>query len=189
MGTGTTERPTTIENIKVLQVGKFGVRIDEKTWFGVNQPLTPQHFQVGEGYKVSATTSKTGKKYICEILGTEVKNDVPSHTVTPPSTPAPTPTPATDPVKVAEAALAKAKADAEVKAAAATAKPEERPSRAGFGQPLTNYDLAKEKQITRSGIYQAALQSPAAVQWATSIDEYLSNVRKIADAGMRYVQE
>ena len=65
------ERPVLVENIQVLQVGKYGVRIDEKTWYGVNEPLTPSHFAPG-GYKVSVVVSKTGKKYINEILGTEV---------------------------------------------------------------------------------------------------------------------
>jgi hypothetical protein len=66
------ERPVVVENIQVLQVGKYGVRIDEKTWFGVNEPLTPSHFAPNSGYKVSVVVSKTGKKYISEILGTEV---------------------------------------------------------------------------------------------------------------------
>ena len=47
-------KPTVVENINVLQVGKYGVRVDEKTWFGVNQPLTPSHFAPDTGYKVSA---------------------------------------------------------------------------------------------------------------------------------------
>ena len=72
MSTVTTERPKTVENLKVLQVGKFGIRVDEKTWFGVNEPLTPSHFSVGASYKVSVTTSKTGKKYVNEIIGVDV---------------------------------------------------------------------------------------------------------------------
>ena len=64
-------KPTVVENINVLQVGKFGVRVDEKTWFGVNEPLTPEHFTKNTGYKVSVVVSKTGKKYIQEIIGVD----------------------------------------------------------------------------------------------------------------------
>lgn len=175
MATATTERPKTVENIKVLQVGKFGVRVDEKTWFGVNEPLTPTHFQVGEGYKVSVTASKTGKKYINEIIGQEERGQ---------QAPAAS-APASDSVKAAEVALAKAKAD-EAKVSQTTKG--SNPIRAGFGQPLTEYDLSVQRQISRAGVWQAAAQAPI-TGMATNVDEYLSFVRKIADAGMRYVQE
>lgn len=62
---------SSVENINVLQVGKYGVRVDEKTWYGVNEPLTPTHFAPSQSYKVSISTSKTGKKYIKEVLGVE----------------------------------------------------------------------------------------------------------------------
>lgn len=62
-------QPTSVENVNVLQVGKYGVRVDEKTWYGVNDPLTPTHFAPGQQYKVSISISKTGKKYIKEVLG------------------------------------------------------------------------------------------------------------------------
>ena len=55
----------------------MGCRVDEKTWFGVNEPLTPSNFVPNEGYKVSVIVSKTGKKYISEILGTEVAQEAP----------------------------------------------------------------------------------------------------------------
>jgi phage tail sheath protein FI len=166
MSAATTERPKTVENIKVLQVGKFGVRVDEKTWFGVNEPLTPTHFQVGEGYKVSVTASKTGKKYINEILGQEVQ-DAPK---------------ASAPASQAASQPAQAQATQTTKADAPA------PIRAGFGQPLTAYDLAVQRQISRAGVWQAAAQAPI-TGMATNVDEYLSFVRKIADAGMKYVTE
>lgn len=185
MGTGTTERPKTTENITVYQVGQYGVRVDEKTWFGVNSPLTPQHFVPDTGYKVAVTVSKTGKKYIAEILGTEDK----SATVAPAPAAAPA---ATDAVKAAEEALAKAKAAAAAPAPApkpAAPATSGKPYRAGYDKPLSEYDLGKDKQISRSGIYQAALQSPAIGQWAVNVDEYLALVRKVAEAGMKFIQE
>src|SRR5258708_5103534 len=115
----TATRPTVVENIQVLQVGKYGVRIDEKTWFGVNEPLTPSHFVPNEGYKVSVTVSKTGKKYINEILGQEVAQGTKTDSA---PTEQKAAQPQDDSVKAAEEALAKAKATAEAKAAAAKAE-------------------------------------------------------------------
>lgn len=181
MGTATTDRPTKTENIKVLQVGEFGVRVAEKTWFGVNKPLLPTNFEVGKGYKVAVSTSKGGKNYISQILGVE---DV--------ATPATTTAPVTDAVKAAQEALLKAQAEAEAAAKAKAqeaAKTDDRPRRAGYDKPLTDYDLSKDRQIGRAGIIQAAIQSGAAIQWATNLDEYLSNVRKIADFALKYSQE
>ena len=77
-----------VENINVLQVGKYGVRVDEKTWYGVNEPLTPSHFAPSASYKVSISTSKTGKKYIKEVLGVGEGSS--------PAAPAPTPAPTVD---------------------------------------------------------------------------------------------
>lgn len=62
-------QPSVVETITVLQVGKYGVRVDDKTWYGVNEPLTPSHFSPTNTYKVSISTSKTGKKYIKEVVG------------------------------------------------------------------------------------------------------------------------
>lgn len=167
----TAMKPTLVENIQVLQVGKYGVRVDEKTWFGVNEPLTPSNFVPNEGYKVSVIVSKTGKKYISEILGTEVAQEAPK---------------AAAPASLkAEILVAKAAA-ATFPAPAATGK---NPTRAGFGQPLTDYDVSIQRQISRAGVYQAALSSPALSQWSLNVDEYLALVRKVADAGMKYVAE
>lgn len=164
-----TAKPTLVENINVLQVGKFGVRIDEKTWFGVNEPLTPSHFVPNEGYKVSVTVSKTGKKYINEILGVEAKTESPA--VVP---------------------VARAMDKVEVKATPSVSEKSplsQTPTRSGFGQPLTEYDLSIQRQISRAGVYQAALNSPALAQWCMNVEEYLSLVRKVADAGIKYVNE
>jgi len=187
MSTATTERPKTVENIKVLQVGKFGVRVDEKTWFGVNEPLTPTHFNVGMGYKVSVTTSKTGKKYINEIIGQEDMQEAPA---------AQAPTATSDPVKAAEAALAKAKADAKA-AVVAAAKAKEaqtdkgsdttHPSRAGFGQPLTEYDFQIQRVINLSSCWNAACSAAGALsQFATNSTELTSEITKLAEAGLKF---
>jgi hypothetical protein len=181
-GAATTERPKTVENIKVLQVGKYGVRVDEKTWFGVNEPLTPTHFQVGEGYKVSVTASKTGKKYINEILGQEVQESAPAAA---PAQAVP------DAVKAAEAALAKAKTDAEAAVKAqATPKTDARPMRAGFGQPLTEYDMKVQRVINHSSCWNSACAAaPALAQFVTNTTELIAEIRKVAEAGLKFTDQ
>jgi hypothetical protein len=178
MSSATTERPSLVENIKVLQIGKFGVRVDEKTWYNVNAPLTSNHFAVGTGYKVSLSVAKSGKKYINEILGVESAEGAPAAAV-PAAIPASLSSPATpSPAHVPHA----------TPPGAGTAPATARPTRAGYDKPLTEYDLAKDAQIAKSGIIQAALQSPGIVQWSTNLDEYMSNVRKVADFALQYVK-
>lgn len=48
---------------------------------------------------------------------------------------------------------------------------------------------AKDTRISRQGLFQAALQSPALMQYAPDLDAYLVLVRKVADAGLVYVNE
>lgn len=188
MSTATTKRPSVVENITVLQIGDFGVRVDEKNWYNTNEPLKPTDFIVNQSYKVDLSVAKSGKKYVNKILG--VADAAPAA-----EAPATQPTTSADPVKAAEEALAKVKAEATAKAAAAqaaasapatTGKP---PYRAGYDKPLSEYDLHKDQQIARSGIIQAALQSPGVVQWSANLDEYMTNVRKVADFALKYAQE
>lgn len=164
----TTQKPTAVENITVLQVGKYGVRVDEKNWFGVNEPIIPSNFVPNRSYKVGVVVSKTGKKYISEILGVEESSAAPAVAAPAASAPAPAATPAPRQT---------------------VAKTSDHPVRSGFGTPLTDYDVAIQRQISRAGIYQAALNSPALAQWAINVDEYLALVRTVADAGMKYIQE
>jgi hypothetical protein len=147
-----------VENMTVLQVGKYGVRVDEKTWYGVNDPLTPSHFAPGQSYKVAISVSKTGKKYIKEVVGVSEA----------PAAPAPV-TPKVDTER----------GERVTNAIQQTSAPKaEKPK----------LDV-KTIQIQRQGLYQAALQSPALTTWAISVDEYLAIVRKVADAGVAYVNE
>lgn len=48
---------------------------------------------------------------------------------------------------------------------------------------------AKGRQISRQGLFQAALQSPALMQFTPDIDSYLVLVRKVAEAGLAFVNE
>lgn len=55
--------------------------------------------------------------------------------------------------------------------------------------PSASFDPDKDRRIQRQGCYQAALQSPGLVSWATNIDEYLAFVRQAAEAGVAFVNE
>jgi len=169
----TQKRPEIVENITVLKIGEFGVLVDEKTWFGVNEPLTPQSFTKGSSYKVSVTVSKTGKKYVSAILGVE-DNEAPAPATT---------------AKAAAPAATAPKAESKAPAKSTATDKDKNPTRAGFGQPLTDYDMAVQRQISRAGIYQAALSSPVLGQWVANADEYIALVRKVADAGIEYIKE
>lgn len=50
---------------------------------------------------------------------------------------------------------------------------------------------AKDRRISRAGIYQAALHSMGAVQFnpEPTLEGYLATVRKIAEAGLQFVNE
>jgi len=55
---------------------------------------------------------------------------------------------------------------------------------------MTNADwAAKDRRISRQGLFQAALQSPALMQYAPTLEEYMALVRKTADEGLVYVNE
>jgi hypothetical protein len=47
----------------------------------------------------------------------------------------------------------------------------------------------EQRRIQRSGIWQAAIQSQALMQYAPTIEEYFVLLRKAADEGLRYVNE
>lgn len=49
---------------------------------------------------------------------------------------------------------------------------------------------AKGRQISRQGLFQAALQSVGVVQHSTgSFEDYLANVQKAAEAGLKWVNK
>lgn len=52
-----------------------------------------------------------------------------------------------------------------------------------------SYGDAKGRQISRQGLFQAALQSPALMQYCADIQAYLTLVRLTAEAGLGFVNE
>lgn len=51
------------------------------------------------------------------------------------------------------------------------------------------YGDAKGRQISRQGLFQAALQSPAIMQYCPDLPAYLIMVREVAEAGLAFVNE
>lgn len=134
-----------VENITVLQVSKYGVRVGDQ-WYNVNAPITPSNFLPNKTYSVSIRVSKTGKKYISEILGNEGVSAQP-------------------------------------------AVDHERAERVTEAAKAKDAGPDKDTRIQRQGLYQAALQSPGLVSWATNIDEYLAYVKQAAVAGLDFVND
>lgn len=60
----------TKETITISYVGKFGPSVDG-VWYNVDQKsgLKPGQFEKGKTYTVLVSVSKTGKKYIQQIIG------------------------------------------------------------------------------------------------------------------------
>jgi hypothetical protein len=50
-------------------------------------------------------------------------------------------------------------------------------------------DIETGIRIRRSGVFQAALQSPALMQYAPTLEDYIALVVRTADAGLAYVNE
>lgn len=74
-------------------------------------------------------------------------------------------------------------------APAAGSKPKIKAIRAGFGQELTAYDQKLQRQIHRAGVWQAAVQCQAIVQYAGDFEAYKKLVRELANEGIAYTEE
>lgn len=48
---------------------------------------------------------------------------------------------------------------------------------------------AKGRQISRQGLFQAALQSPALMQYAPTLEDYILLVIRTANAGLEFVNQ
>lgn len=57
-------------------------------------------------------------------------------------------------------------------------------------KPMTRTDWdSKDQRISRQGLFQAALQSPALMQYAPTLDAYIELVVRTANAGLAFVND
>jgi hypothetical protein len=68
-----------------------------------------------------------------------------------------------------------------------TGIPLTKPVRSKFGEPLTDWEVQRERQIQRSGIIQAAVQSPALSMYAVNYDEWVELVKKTAEMELEFI--
>lgn len=62
--------------------------------------------------------------------------------------------------------------------------------RKAFSDTMSKADwAAKDVRISRQGLFQAALQSPALMQYSPTLEAYLELVVRTANAGLAYVNE
>ncbi len=57
-------------------------------------------------------------------------------------------------------------------------------------KPMTRSDWeGKDRRISRQGLFQAALQSPALMQYAPTLEAYIELVVRTANAGLAFVND
>lgn len=148
------------ELIKVSYVGPYGPKIGD-VYYRLGKKVSVNMFQVGHTYSVQVGTGKEGAKFINSIdkdLG-----NLEAGTEAPP---------------VLNPALNQA---APVSAPAV----DNRPRRAGFDKPLTDYDMRIQMQISLAGLLQAAM--PAVASHVSGVDKLIAESQRVAEAQIAWV--
>jgi hypothetical protein len=117
------------EILKVTAIGPYGINCGG-TWYKLGKGITTNLFQRGTAYTVEVATSAKGAKFINKIIGTVA---IPT-----PSVPLLDPT-----LNTSSNALT---------------TQDVRPLNE-YGKPVSDYAIAKDKRIARSGVIQAAVQA------------------------------
>lgn len=155
------------ETITIERVGPYGVKVGE-TWYGLNKPLEPSDFENGKTYEIlkkEGQTKNGPKSYIAQILGVGPREVGTSNVPSPVAAPLP-------------AAFVEA-----IQRGASVSGPTN-----DWGKPVSDYALAKDGRISRAGIWQAVIQSPAIYGYADSYEGYMALVQKTYEAGLKIVQ-
>lgn len=50
-------------------------------------------------------------------------------------------------------------------------------------------DIERDRRMSRAGLFQAALQSPAIMQFCPTMESYMEQVRKVAEEGLKFVNQ
>jgi hypothetical protein len=67
--------------------------------------------------------------------------------------------------------------------------PSDVPRRSSWGEPLTNWEIQREKQIQVSGVIQAAVQAPVLQLFSTSYSEWWNLVQETAKNELKFIRE
>jgi len=77
----------------------------------------------------------------------------------------------------------------EVEAAAKVPCASDIPRRSSWGEPLTSWEIQRERQIQVSGVIQAAVQAPVLQLFSTSYSEWWNLVQETAKNELKFIRE
>lgn len=150
----------TKETITVTYVGKFGPRVGE-IWYPLSSKsgLKPENFEKGKTYNVLIYTSGTGKKYINQIVGEDVKEE--------------------PKVKAGDdKLLEKTKIEKDIAGGTAV----------NIRNQGRDFDAEARGKVACAA-YRAALTSPGLAMYATSKEEYFKLVQEAAEKATDFTWE
>lgn len=146
------------ELIKISYVGPYGPKVGD-TYYRLGKNVSVNMFQVGHTYAVQVGIGNKGAKFINKI-DEDLGGDF-----TPDTTQMLNPS---------------------VNQSAPPAA-DNRPRRAGFDKPLTEYDLDLQLQISLSGLVQAAMQGVS--HHVGSVDKLITESQRVAEAQSKWIAE
>jgi hypothetical protein len=157
-----------LETVTIGAKSAFGFKVGD-AWYNPRKPLSVDDFEKGKTYNVlTEKYSRNGKSgvNVLQIVGEPeaLKPAVKAGTI-----PAPVTETRTGPEPVKDI-------------------PNDRPIK--FGRTMSDYEMALDRRISRAGVYQAVLQSPALqLLKIKSEEDILAAVEKIAEAVLLKVGE
>lgn len=125
------------ELIKISAVGPFGVN-SGGVWYKLGKGIKPEDFTRGCTYSIDVAVSAKGAKYINKIV-----NNLGAQ------------------VAVKSEPLLNPDLNTEKAQVSVAQPPDTRPLNE-YGKPVSDYAIAKDKRIARSGVIQAAVQAMSA---------------------------
>lgn len=151
--------PTAIQElVKVTSVGPYGIKVGNE-YYRFGKKLGKYNFQQGHTYSIDIGMGK-GKDGSPAKYINAVLDDIGGSAV-----------PELNP---------------SINQAAVPAALDNRPRRAGFDKPLTEYDLRLQVQISLAGLLQAAMQGVAT--HVSSVDKLIAESQRVAEAQTAFIQ-
>lgn len=146
------------EIVRVTGVGPFSI-FSGSNKYQYGKGIDKGMFTKGHTYSITFNVGSKGTKYINTVSDTGFVADVPTAPLL----------------------------DSKVNQAPTFVVPSKNPSRAGFGQPLTDYDMQVQHDIHRSGLIQACVQ--AVSQHCHKAEDIGPTAIKLAEEVSKWVKE